>query len=191
MVYMRSHVDKLWLVPPAGSVEIIEKRLVEALQAHSKFLGVPGLAVACQDRLLFPDVAFVSTLYFNMNGHLTNGDVLPPPPPDDLAPPPPPEDLPPPPPPGNEDSPPPPPSNEAPPPPPPAETRKKKKSGWDTSATRQPLSVEELLKKKKEADEAAAKVRTRFIPLLLSDIIFTWLYRLVTYESLTNPCVLI
>jgi len=35
---------------------------------------------------------------------------------------------------------------------------KKKKQGWGTSGTRQPLSVEELLRKKREADEAAAKV---------------------------------
>jgi hypothetical protein len=35
---------------------------------------------------------------------------------------------------------------------------KKKKQGWGTSSTRQPLSVEELLRKKKEADEVAAKV---------------------------------
>ncbi|MCJ1417221.1 mRNA splicing protein prp28 [Xylographa parallela] len=80
-----------------------------------------------------------------MNGHLTNGDVVPPPPPVDLAPPPPPEDFPPPPPPGSE----------APPPPPPVEVRKKK-AGWASSA-RQPLSVEEILRKKREADEAAAK----------------------------------
>ncbi|MCJ1245154.1 mRNA splicing protein prp28 [Trapelia coarctata] len=92
-----------------------------------------------------------------MNGHITNSDVLPPSPPDDLAPPPPPEDLPPPPPPSTDEPPPPPPSNEAPPPPPPAET-KKTKSGWVApSTTRLPLSVEELLRKQKEADEAAAK----------------------------------
>lgn len=64
----------------------------------------------------------------------------PPPPPDTSAPPPPPEDV---------------------PPPPPPETKKKKKVGWDTkrpAAT--PLSVEELLRKKREADAAAAKVCT-------------------------------
>jgi hypothetical protein len=33
--------------------------------------------------------------------------------------------------------------------------KKKRKAGWDS---RQPLSVEEILRKKKEADEAAAKV---------------------------------
>ncbi|MCJ1301865.1 mRNA splicing protein prp28, partial [Hypocenomyce scalaris] len=71
----------------------------------------------------------------------------PPPPPDFLAPPPPPEDLPPPPPPSAE--------HDA-PPPPPVEV-KKKKAGWGNSSGRQPLSVEELLRKKKEADEVAAK----------------------------------
>ncbi|MCJ1394762.1 mRNA splicing protein prp28 [Xylographa bjoerkii] len=89
-----------------------------------------------------------------MDGHLTNGDVVPPPPPVDLTPPPPPEYTAPPPPP-EELPPPPPPGSEAPPPPPPVEV-KKKKSGW-ASSTRQPLSVEEILKKKREADEAAAK----------------------------------
>ena len=109
-----------------------------------------------------------------MNGHLTNGDALaiphspidpidrppspPPPPPDSFAPPPPPEDFLPPPP---EDLPPPPPpsgDHDA-LPPPPAEV-KKKKAGWGSGPTRQPLSVEEILRKKREADEAAAKVRT-------------------------------
>ncbi|MCJ1435971.1 mRNA splicing protein prp28 [Xylographa pallens] len=89
-----------------------------------------------------------------MNGHLTNGDVVPPPPPVDLAPPPPPEYTAPPPPP-EDFPPPPPPGSEAPPPPLPVEV-KKKKSGW-ASSTRQPLSVEEILRKKREADEAAAK----------------------------------
>ncbi|MCJ1287195.1 mRNA splicing protein prp28 [Xylographa opegraphella] len=89
-----------------------------------------------------------------MNEHLTNGDVIPPPPPMDLAPPPPPEYIAPPPPP--EDlPPPPPPGSDVPPPPPPVEV-KRKKSGWASSA-RQPLSVEEILRKKREADEAAAK----------------------------------
>ncbi|MCJ1400619.1 mRNA splicing protein prp28 [Xylographa trunciseda] len=89
-----------------------------------------------------------------MDGHLTNGDVIPPPPPVDLAPPPPPEYTAPPPPP--EDlPPPPPPGREAPPPPPPVEV--KKKNPGRASSARQPLSVEEILKKKREADEAAAK----------------------------------
>lgn len=74
----------------------------------------------------------------------------PPPPPEFFAPPPPPEDLPPPPPPSTTNS-------QQPPPPPPAEIRKKRSSG-SSLRDRQPLSVEEILRKKKEADEAAAKV---------------------------------
>jgi hypothetical protein len=35
----------------------------------------------------------------------------------------------------------------------------KKKAGWGNKRSATPLSVEELLRKKKEADEAAAKVR--------------------------------
>ncbi|KAF2480641.1 P-loop containing nucleoside triphosphate hydrolase protein [Neohortaea acidophila] len=81
-------------------------------------------------------------------------DVPPPPPP-----PPPPTDVPPPP---------PPPSDLIPPPPPPedfestgatAPTVKKRKLGWGSTAASkpQPLSIEELLAKKKAADEAAAK----------------------------------
>jgi ATP-dependent RNA helicase DDX23/PRP28 len=35
---------------------------------------------------------------------------------------------------------------------------KKKKAGWGASAAAKPLSVEELLRKKREADAAAAKV---------------------------------
>lgn len=102
-----------------------------------------------------------------MNGHMMNGEGTepsvmptrvpsPPPPPPDLAAPPPPPDVsaPPPPP---EDLPPPPPliTNGELPGPPPVAT-KKKKVGWEG---KQPLSVEEILRKKKEADEAAAKVR--------------------------------
>jgi hypothetical protein len=34
----------------------------------------------------------------------------------------------------------------------------KKKAGWGNKRSAMPLSVEELLRKKKEADEAAAKV---------------------------------
>ncbi|KAI9879801.1 MAG: mRNA splicing protein prp28 [Pleopsidium flavum] len=99
-----------------------------------------------------------------MNGHLMNGDITvgppppppepferllapPPPPPESSAPPPPPEDLPPPPPPST--------INEAPPPPP--LEAKKKKAGWGGHRDRAPLSVEEVLRKKREADEAAAK----------------------------------
>lgn len=80
----------------------------------------------------------------------------PPPPLDDLAIPPPPEDSAVPPPPPDAVAPPPPPEDA--PPPPPVETTKKKQ-GWGVkkpAAT--PLSVEELIRKKKEADAAAAKV---------------------------------
>lgn len=67
--------------------------------------------------------------------------ILPPPPPpeDASAPPPPPEDL---------------------PPPPPEPEVKKKKVGWGTKRpATTPLSVEELVRKKREADAAAARVR--------------------------------
>ena len=74
----------------------------------------------------------------------------PPPPPEFYAPPPPPEDLPPPPPPSTT-------NNQQPPPPPQTDSRRKRVSG-SVSRDRQPLSVEEILRKKKEADEAAAKV---------------------------------
>lgn len=64
----------------------------------------------------------------------------PPPPPDVSAPPPPPEDL---------------------PPPPPEPQVKKKKVGWGAKRPAPtPLSVEELVRKKREADAAAAKVRS-------------------------------
>jgi hypothetical protein len=79
----------------------------------------------------------------------------PPPPPDSLAPPPPPNFSAPPPP---EDLPPPPPPDLQ-PSPSPNEEPKKKKMGWGGSKGREPLSIEEILKKKREADEAAAKVR--------------------------------
>ncbi|KAI9818053.1 MAG: mRNA splicing protein prp28 [Pycnora praestabilis] len=92
-----------------------------------------------------------------MNGHLSNGDML-------IAPPLPAEPvfrpLSPPPPPPEDSEPPPPPSVDAlpppPPPPPPSEVRKKK-AGWGIQRNGGPLSIEEILKKKKEADEAAAK----------------------------------
>lgn len=71
----------------------------------------------------------------------------PPPPPDSFAPPPPPTSFAPPPP---NDQPPPPPSEFQPPPPP-------KKKGWGAPKDRGPLSIEDILKKKKEADDAAAK----------------------------------
>ncbi|KAJ5202001.1 Pre-mRNA-splicing ATP-dependent RNA helicase prp28 [Penicillium cinerascens] len=92
----------------------------------------------------------------------TSGPGLPPgPPPDPIErppspPPPPPEDSAAPPPPPDATAPPPPPDDA--PPAPPVET-KKKKSGWGApkrpAAT--PLSVEELIRKKKEADAAASK----------------------------------
>jgi ATP-dependent RNA helicase DDX23/PRP28 len=75
----------------------------------------------------------------------------------------------PPPPPSSDVPPPPPPSSDLPPPPPPTDpveedeapilNVKKRKVGWGSSAASkpQPLSIEELLAKKKAADEAAAK----------------------------------
>ncbi|KAL8905821.1 MAG: hypothetical protein Q9207_002392 [Kuettlingeria erythrocarpa] len=72
----------------------------------------------------------------------------PPPPPDAQAPPPPPDEFPPPPPPAA--------VNEQ-PPPPPKEAKKRSKHGWGSSDYKQPLSVEEILRKKREADEAASK----------------------------------
>lgn len=91
----------------------------------------------------------------------------PPPPPEFLAPPPPPEDLPPPPPPATNSQPPPPPGDS-----------KKKKTGAGSSQARQPLSVEEILKNKKQADEAAAKVRILVSTFWLHDI------HLVLYSSI-------
>lgn len=82
-----------------------------------------------------------------------NGIELPPPPPTDTLPPPPPDSHAPPPP---QDLPPPPPTESLPPPPAPEDVKKQKK-GWGAPKGRQPLSIEEILKKKKEADEAAAK----------------------------------
>jgi ATP-dependent RNA helicase DDX23/PRP28 len=102
------------------------------------------------------DRTFPETIpsFARMEG-FTNGDPsIPPPPPDVLAPPPPPGSSAPPPP---SELPPPPPSDTL--PPPPEEPSKKKKAGWGASRDRGPLSIEDILKKKKEADEAAAKVR--------------------------------
>ncbi|PWY93462.1 dead box ATP-dependent rna helicase [Aspergillus sclerotioniger CBS 115572] len=87
-----------------------------------------------------------------MEGIVTNGSSgapppMPPPEPDSAAPPPPPDT-----------SAPPPPPEDLPPAPPPETEPKKKKVGWGTkrpAAT--PLSVEELVRKKREADAAAAK----------------------------------
>jgi len=90
-------------------------------------------------------------------------DIPPPPPPpsDVISPPPPPSD---------DVPPPPPPSSDLPPPPPPPPTNgqldteedlqpnlRKRKLGWGAKLKTQPLSIEELLAKKKAADEAAAK----------------------------------
>lgn len=70
---------------------------------------------------------------------LESDHAVPPPPPPDISAPPPPSDL--------------------PPPPPPEEPIKKAKAGWGSAPRdRGPLSIEDILKKKKEADEAAAKV---------------------------------
>ena len=101
-----------------------------------------------------------------MDGIVTNGsteDPSRPPPPEPFERPP----TPPPPPPEDSAAPPPPPDVSAPPPPPedlppapPPEVPKKKKVGWGgtkrPAAT--PLSVEELVRKKREADAAAEKV---------------------------------
>lgn len=80
----------------------------------------------------------------------------PPPPPEDSNAPPPPPDV---------GAPPPPPDTGAPPPPPdeitptPPVESKKKKQGWGAKKpAAAPLSVEDLIRKKKEADAAAAKV---------------------------------
>lgn len=88
-----------------------------------------------------------------LNG-INEASIPPPPPPSDSLPPPPPEGFAPPPP---QDLPPPPPSETLPPPPAPPEELKKKKAGWGAPKGRQPLSIEEILRKKKEADEAASK----------------------------------
>jgi len=85
-----------------------------------------------------------------MNGRT----IPPPPPPSDYLPPPPPDSFAPPPP---QDLPPPPPSEILPPPPAPPQEPKKKKAGWGAPKGRQPLSIEEILQKKKEADAAASK----------------------------------
>lgn len=97
-----------------------------------------------------------------MNGHVERDQTLaaatlpkppespPPPPPELQAPPPPPDEFPPPPPPA---------ALTDHPPPPPLQAKRKPKQGWASSTYKQPLSVEEILRKKKEADEAASKVR--------------------------------
>ncbi|KAL9026945.1 MAG: hypothetical protein Q9196_004463 [Gyalolechia fulgens] len=82
-----------------------------------------------------------------MDGH-TVDTVPPPPPPEQQAPPPPPEEFPPPPPPTVETE---------QPPPPPSQAKNKSKPGWGIASYKQPLSVEEILRKKRETDEAASK----------------------------------
>ena len=89
-----------------------------------------------------------------MSALASRGNFPPPPPPDEQAPPPPPDSFEPPPPP--DDLPPPPPDHEDPPPPP--GTAKKTKVGWGTKPKKTPLSIEDVLRKKKEAAAAAAKV---------------------------------
>ncbi len=102
-------------------------------------------------------------------------EVVPPPPllPDIFAPPPPPDSFEPPPPPDTIAPPPPPPETDAnisePPKTLPIPVVKKKKTGWGSQPKAAPLSVEELLRKKREAEEAASKVRlntldSRFSP---------------------------
>lgn len=119
-----------------------------------------------------------------VNGHATdglNGHSLPPPPPDPFdrppsPPPPPPESLAPPPPPPEFLAPPPPPVDLLPPPPqdlPPVPVAIKKPKKSASSNQAQPLSVEELLRKKKEAQEAASKVCTAISYSIYSSIMFT------------------
>ncbi|KAL4913221.1 hypothetical protein BDW62DRAFT_214396 [Aspergillus aurantiobrunneus] len=94
----------------------------------------------------------------NENGSMEPSSTLPPPPPpeDSRAPPPPPEESGAPPPPPDVSAPPPPPEDL--PPPPPEPQLKKKKVGWGTKRpATTPLSVEDLVRKKREADAAAAK----------------------------------
>jgi ATP-dependent RNA helicase DDX23/PRP28 len=116
--------------------------------------------------------------------HFVTEVVPPPPPPSDLsAPPPPPESF----------EPPPPPDTIAPPPPPP-ETDERvlgtrvpspklavtRKIGWGAKPKAEPLSVEELLRKKREAEEAASKVR-------MSNSICRFLLHNVYIRSCTVP----
>ncbi|KAK3197006.1 hypothetical protein GRF29_1536g278600 [Pseudopithomyces chartarum] len=80
-------------------------------------------------------------------------DPPPPPPPEDIPPPPPPEDIPPP----------PPPPGDIPPPPPPEEdlgpnlVQPKKKKGFASLNKKQPPSIDDILKAKREKEAAAAK----------------------------------
>ena len=119
------------------------------------------------------------------NGHMNGGvhatmamngrqPSPPPPPPESSAPPPPPPMS----------FAPPPPSDLPPPPPPPSEEAKKTKKGWGAPRDRGPLSIEDILKKKKDADEAAAKVclQTHRISL------FSNVYKtsIVSYDACTD-----
>jgi ATP-dependent RNA helicase DDX23/PRP28 len=104
----------------------------------------------------------------------------PPPPPSAGAPPPPPDSFIP-----------PPPTSDLPPPPPsifvddsldepdlaPLPLPKKKKTGWGAQPKTAPLSVEELLRKKREADEAASKVRRQSRSIACSHEIYKTLHR--------------
>lgn len=111
----------------------------------------------------------------SINGHRPLDSLPPPPPPpavgsnppappSDIAIPPPPEDVPPPPPESSIEA------VDV----PEAPIIARKKQGWSNKTSRQPLSVEEIIKKKKEADEAASKVS---LPLYLCSCqMFTFSY---------------
>ncbi|MCJ1308881.1 mRNA splicing protein prp28 [Agyrium rufum] len=109
----------------------------------------------------------VSSLPFSPHSLLDRIPSPPPPPPDHQLPPPPGDNVPPPP----SESIPPPPSDDVPPPPSdiapvvPKPLKKVKKHTSGQAPSRQPLSIEELLKRKREADEAAAKVCHFMSPL--------------------------
>jgi ATP-dependent RNA helicase DDX23/PRP28 len=124
-------------------------------------------------------MASISNVHTNGGVHATmamNGrqPSPPPPPPESSAPPPPPPIS----------FAPPPPSELPPPPPPPSEEAMKKKKGWGAPRDRGPLSIEDILKKKKDADEAAAKVclQTHRISL------FSNVYKtsIVSYDTCTD-----
>lgn len=111
-----------------------------------------------------------------------DGHPAPPPPPEDFAAPPPPPDV----------SAPPPPPEDVPPAPPP---EKKKKVGWGAkrpAAT--PLSVDDLVQKKREADAASAKVCIRiqlsfYGHYLGHSVVLDWLviYLLFRYSLSSSP----
>lgn len=120
-----------------------------------------------------------------------SGEAPPPAPPSDgpAPPPPPPEDSAAPPPPPADDvvpAPPPPPADEDLQPAPPPEAKRKKKQGWGSGAKKPastPLSVEELVRKKREADAAAAKV----FPIFFFSLF--WSYIMVLKGRWANGCV--